>query len=509
MVAVAVVTGGCSEEWCLSTPPPRDVDDAASDAPDDPDVDAPDDPDVDAPDDPDVDAPPGCVDEDGDGWPTGDGACGRFLDCADDNILKYPGALEDRDRQLDLDCVPGVMVGLPVADLQSVAMGSGRRITARDSLELTFHPNASHQLSGLNPEAAGQLLYAGPMAERWSGTNVWEDWYSTVATGTPEHTGGEVIVRWRVPWVTKGMSGSSVYTIHIDGRVQRRDVFQVTGEADSPVAHSVTSYVALNAAVFDDVTWEGPEMQPAPTPIAVNESAPFQTYFQPELAHDQLDGAPRWLCARHEKADVVWTHAAGNTAPGDADEPQPRITSSSDSGPQLALQYDWLFAQPAVPLGFYTGNFMLVVTGPSGGSVDCGYAGQIASSYHSPAHLIIPKALGEVDTTDPNDPTADVDDDGYVEAGGYYRIDVRGGTRLAVGIDLGNDREFAPVSTYHLENFSLDPLPVVTRTLPGGATTVLVHGQDYRFQADGPHAWLTILVGLPDGAGFEVLGPYQ
>jgi hypothetical protein len=78
LALVGVATG------CLCTPPPlRDTPDAAPDA-------------ADATTDP-------CPDVDGDGWRAGGPACGTYLDCADDNPARHPGALEDVGGD-DLDC---------------------------------------------------------------------------------------------------------------------------------------------------------------------------------------------------------------------------------------------------------------------------------------------------------------------------------------------------------------------------------------------------------------------
>ena len=229
VLAVSTLAAGA----CLSTPS-EGAPDAATDAM--------------------IDAFDPCVDMDGDGWPVDVAGCGRYRDCNDDDGARHPGALEADDGVSDLDCNGAMLTeNLSVDDLDYSGLTNGGVSVVARHLDLEFDVAASYQLSSLRTTNGvnGELLFTGPMEEKWSGTNVWQAYFSTVATGTPVmQTVGAAIFQWRVPFTSGAMIGASLYTVTIDGRVHRTDEFNVTADPTG-ASHSITSYIALDATKFD------------------------------------------------------------------------------------------------------------------------------------------------------------------------------------------------------------------------------------------------------------------
>jgi hypothetical protein len=466
-VVCVLVTGAAA---CLSTPPPADVDARIADA---------------------VDADP-CPDGDGDGWPADLPGCGRYRDCADDNSARHPGALELDDGVADLDCD-----GAPLTEQNSIEdldisslSEDGIRVIARH-LALEFRSEAAYQLTSMQTTNGvnDELLYIGDSREKWSGTNVWEAYFSTVSPGnTPSTvTTGPAVLQWLVPFDSMGaLIGSSLYTITVDGRIYRSDAFSVSADP-SGGGHSVTSYIALDATKFVDVAWE------SGAPDLIDPGA-FVPYFEPFA--DQAT----WLCARTGEQDVVWANVATSGPLTNPVSSGPRITSSDGDGPQVALQYDWQFSVETVTTGQFSGHFLLATTFTNT-QITCGTGAAQARGFYDPAIAMV-RAPGHAVTNSEDDIGIR---DGFLERGGYYLVDAGAGPGLTVEIDAAGGRQPPVQSTWRVRGIPADPLPVVERD-----GIRLVHGDQYRIQPDGDGGlWLVMFDILADNQTLSLVVPRQ
>lgn len=471
-VRAVVVVHALAAAACLSTPPQAALIDAATDAAAD------------------VDAADPCIDGDGDGWPADLPGCGRHVDCADDDATRYPGALERDDGLADLDCNGETLdEAASVEDLAySSLSGGGISVIAR-LIDLELGMAASYQLASLRTlnGANGELLFVGDMAEKWSGTNVWQSYFSTVAAGTPTTvTMGPAVFQWEAPFDSQGsLIGSSLYTITVDGRIHRSDTFTLSNDP-AGAGNSVTSYVALDATKFVDVSWAGGG------PLAI-EMAPFTTYFEP------FADAATWLCARTGEQDVVWANI-GTSGPSSSSA-GPRLTSSTGTwGEQVALQYDWQFNVDPVVTGSFAGHFLLALTYRNTTS-PCGTGAAIARGYTNPAVADV-RAPGFRVVDDAGDVGIA---DGYLERGGYYLVDAGIGPGVRIEIDAAGGRQPPVQSTWRVRGIPAVPAPVLERD-----GVRLVHGRDYRIQPDGTSGlWLVLFVTVGDNQVLSLVVPRQ
>ena len=167
----------------------------------------------------------------------------------------------------------------------------------------------------------------------------------------------------------------------------------------------------------------------------------------------------------------------------------------------MALQFDWQYAVDPVITGAFEGHFLLAATFRAGGSEECGIGAALARGYINPA-LADVAAPGAIVRDDEGDIGVK---DGYVEQGGYYLVDAGSGPGLRVTINADGNRQPPVASTWRIRGIPATPLPVVERDgLP------LVHGLDYRIQADGSTGiWLVMLTALANDQVLTLVMPRQ
>lgn len=102
-----------------------------------------------------------CTDEDGDGWLAGeDGMCATaaYLDCADGDPDRHPGALELDDSTSDRDCDGVTWDGqVEVAELEISDVLEDLQVIVGDVVML-FDAERGHSLASLEILGSGELL---------------------------------------------------------------------------------------------------------------------------------------------------------------------------------------------------------------------------------------------------------------------------------------------------------------------------------------------------------------
>ncbi len=467
-----------------------------------------------------------CVDADDDGWRSscpGD----TYQDCDDGNPAIHPGAREvtSADAIEDRDCTgSGLLPGTGLVDLTAGPLGGGggsgqagaRIATGFGRYDLD--PRAGHQLTSVVVQLAGsssaELLYDGPIMERNSGVHVWDDFLAVLPDDSrlDEVASGPAIYQALVTYRDGGtmsapaLAGTSLYTITMDGRIHRTDRLTLAaqppyaGGADYP---GITSFVALaaSAAIGGATTFTNVVAREANLTLT-SALLPISGGGGPQLG----GGDPstwRWSCAYGDSVEVGFTRVV-------PDNGQPiramRVYSSPGASlRQVALQYDWQqgTGNPVeLVLASQRGHFLIT---PSARSipVECSRAEAKSNAFTTPVDVVFgTPATGQLVTV-VDDQDDDENDDGFIEAGGYWAVRALTPAGITLGFVQPGGTALPTYSTFRIGNLPANRDPVL---LIDGVRAS--QGERYRLQPDGTAGiWLVIMVPLLSGQTVELVSP--
>lgn len=448
--AVATVAAGC-----LSTPGPAATIDA-TDAPATPDA-------------------PACSDGDGDGWTT----CGRYPDCADGDAAIHPGAFERIDGA-DRDCDSGE----PTAEAPVLGYLNAGGLHTFTTATAIYQLDAARggQLASLRLGGI-ELLYRGAILEHFAGVLAWnpsDNVSRSVAASGPSVTvlsTGRGVAQVEVGWTAGRLTGSSRFTITVDGRLVRGDDFTVTADAGLT---GLTSYTSLDATTLTGISWEAIDGTVNPTQIAMVSSDASEFALAGNAGNDGF------LCANSAANELVWTTAVPMTV-GGAGQPRRGLRATRNrtgtTGPteQVALQYDWEFAPVA---GGRRVGFAALWAGPTVGAA-CAAGEPRMRAFRAP--LTLEGGAGYVVSPLVD---RDVEADGFVEDGGFWSITPTGGPVRFHFVGAGVHENWKLI---HLRGPGFDRDVVVVREAGDQTQTRLIHGQDYLADPDGAGGlWLAV-----------------
>ncbi len=449
MQIVAVVAGA----GCLSTPPPAQYD-AAPQADADVSVDA-------------ADCP---VDDDGDGYLHAACAATDPLpsDCDDGLAAVHPGAFDSCDDGVDQDCLGGDLPCGAALPINATTAADDKLTIAAGGLELVIDDVTQ---APLELHAGGDnLLYTGnDINERLAGVEMFDEYYSwrpLTASRTVE-ADGRALTRVRIDWSadqsgdpgTVGLEGTSVYTMHPDGRVVRDESFAVREER---LGVWLTGYYALDPLQFTHIDWTDNPDDPFPLATFSGMNQMARTESEYICTYDAASGL---------RLGWAWRPVS---PPGGAG---PRATENAPGGwSSLALQYDWNYGGNPPDESSYNGSFLLLVDGIG--------TGERCDAAPAPvAAFLAPPAL---------------DGAAYDAGGGYYVVDAAGGSSVQLTAAAGTS---APLS------LRVDAIGTAHDPVIDVDGTRLEHGRDYLYQADATGGWLYLPATLAAGAVVQVRIP--
>lgn len=435
--------------------------------------------------DPDAASPIPCTDEDGDGWYAGEaGMCAdaAYLDCADGDPARHPGALELGDGASDRDCDGVTWDGqIEVAELEISEVIDDLQVIVGDVV-MQFDAERGHSLASLEILGSGELLYDGPMNERLVGIEAWESFFSyTPGSDTrSEDLRSPTLLRFQVDWADgTDMNGTTIWTLHAGGRIYRRDQFILS---TSPSQSSISAYLALEGPRFEAVDFASNG-----APIAVTFPTPGVTTFYAQPAP-----AEEWVCAFAGAGQYQVGLLSDATLSTTAETERLTIGHGCcDDTRHVSLQYDWYFGGPSPAPGMFSGNFQIVAA-PT--AADCAPTIAADLAWRDPPSLAITN--GEILPAGPEDD----DGDGFAEGGGYYEIQASGEAPLEIELVNGTIAETVTFQIWGLVVF--DPVIVVEHE---GTETRMARGRDYMLDRMGEAIWLVIRA--PVGGTIRIVEP--
>ncbi len=496
LVAVLAAGVGATTAACLSTPPADGMPvDATPDA-------------------------PMCVDVDGDGW-RGNCPTDAYQDCADGDPAIHPGAVEvgSAGATVDRDCSgAGVTEVLALVDLTAQPLGSGgpgelgARITTRYG-RYDFEARAGHQLTSVLVRTATgalstELLHDGPIRERNSGVHVWDDFLAVLPDDSSlvEQVSGPAVYQALVTYRAGGteldpsLSGTSLYTITMDGRIHRTDRLLLTeqpmyaGGADFP---GVTSHVALAAApAIGGTTFSHVAVRDGTT--LLSDLLPTTAPGGNQIGGDQTNW--RWSCAYGPDVEVGFTRVV----PGNIGQPTRNMRIYSNPTPsyrQVALQYDWQVGMgtPVVlQEGPMRGHFLITPNARSNG--ECELVEAKSNAFTRPVDVVFPPPATGTLVSDVVD---DEDDDGFVEAGGYWALRASSPAGIRFEFEQPSGTTLPLYATFRIAGVPPGRDPMV---LIGGNRAS--QGVAYRLQPDGADGiWMVLMIGIQASQPIELIYP--
>jgi hypothetical protein len=311
----------------------------------------------------------------------------------------------------------------------------------------------------------------------------------------------QALVRFRAGGteLDPSLDGSSLYTITLDGRIHRTDRVTLTeqpmyaGGADFP---GVTSHVALAAApAIGGTTFSH---------VAVRDGVTLRSELLPTTGPGggQLTGdatAWRWSCAYGPDVEVGFTRVVPED--GQPTRNMRIYANVSPSYRQVALQYDWQVGMGGTGLlqeAPMRGHFLITPNARSGG--ECDLVEAKSNAYTRPVDVVFPTPPTGTLVTDVVD---DEDDDGFVEAGGYWALRATSPSGIRFELEQPSGTTLPLYSTFRIAG-----LP------PGRDPVMLVDGNrasqgvGYRLQPDGTDGiWLVLMFGVAAGQDIELIYP--
>jgi hypothetical protein len=282
---------------------------------------------------------------------------------------------------------------------------SGTRITiGTDAFQIVFDTAVSG--AAIEVRATGDnLLYQGfEKNERLMAISHYDNWYSwrTDAPPAVRLDAGPALSQLELDWVAGGMSGTSRYVVHPDGRVHRDESVTVSGAGVAP--DYFLAYATLALSAWDTVRW------------AVNGEAERQTdvrgtYQEIRESPDQTSETG-YFCALHRgRGDVFgWSHhEASPTFPWGFRVAE--ISNGPSPSFHLLLASEWVRAGTVVP-GAYRGQVLMDIRSDG----NCDVVARHANAYITPdlgTVLSGALVLGS---------GGDLDNDGYDEGSGFWRL---------------------------------------------------------------------------------------
>jgi hypothetical protein len=432
---------------------------------------------------------PACPDGDSDGWTT----CGRYPDCADGDAAIHPGAFERIDGA-DRDCAASEPAAeAPVLGyLNAGGLHTFTTATAVYQLDTARGGQlASLRLGGTEHLYRGSILenFAGVLA--WNPTNNVSRSVAASGPGLTVITTGRGVALVEVGWTAGRLTGTSRFTITVDGRLVRGDDFTVTEDVGLT---GVTSYTALDATRLTGIAWEelGGTVNPTQIAMVSSDASEFA------LAGNANDDG--FLCANSSANELLWTTAVAPTA-GGAGQPRRGLRAtrnrSGTTGPteQVALQYDWEFAPIS---GGRRIGYAALWAGPTVDTA-CLAGESRMRAFRTP--LTLGDGAGYVVS-----PLADrdVNGDGFIEDGGFWSITPTGGPVRFHFTGAGVHENWKLI---HLRGPGFERDVVVEREAGDQTRTRLIHGQDYLADPDGDGGlWLSVR-GLTGADFLEIWSP--
>jgi hypothetical protein len=181
-----------------------------------------------------------------------------------------------------------------------------------------------------------------------------------------------------------------------------------------------------------------------------------------------------------------------------------RVTANNSVSPpyrQVGLQYDWQVGMGSPPLLVETSQRGHVIITPHRRSNgECDLVEAKVSAYTAPVDVTfgVP-ATGTLIT----DIVDDEDDDGFVEAGGYWAVAALAPAGITMVFEQPSGTSMPLYATFRIRGLRPDRDPVVT--IDGARATQGVH---YRLQPDGTDGlWMVLMVGVAAGAPIELVSP--
>jgi hypothetical protein len=258
------------------------------------------------------------------------------------------------------------------------------------------------------PAASGEnLLYAGgASSEQLAGISYWAynySWESDELGGLSPVQAGGPVSRVRLDWHTTDVEGSSVYTLHPDGRLYRDETVTVTTpHVDAENPPYLLAYQAIDATKVTTLTWKEGYTQGSVRPLMANQDI-------------QLGHGLGYACAADErKGDVVsWAHHDGQ-ASALVDWRFSEV--ADDISSSILMASDWVNnGEPPVETA-YSGQFLSAFNA----SGDCGTVQEQTELFQSPPRVTT--SVGDVVV----DQAGDNDHDGFNEGGGFFEIQAAG-----------------------------------------------------------------------------------
>lgn len=373
------------------------------------------------------------------------------------------------------------LTSVPV--VESTAYADGGTYSMRNGLvALEFGSDAGNALSSVAIQRGSNLnvLYTGEdTEERLAGISYWAHDYSWRANTTITVLETHPLSQIQLDWTTETAAGRSVYTLHPDGRLHRRELVQVTQSFGTPDAGDADGGVLVDAGESDTGGLWAPDFLLAYVAIDTNRfDHVFETHngttqeqtAVSDLYYDGDDSQVGYLCASNAATrDVVaWAHVMppGGIYAGARIYPR--------SGTYL-FATDWV-RDNSVAASAYMGSFLTLFTAADGCEA-------VRSEVEA---FLAPPSLGITGGTKETWSSGDDNQDGYDEGGGFYVVK-SASQDVALTLELEGTKSLASASFRLLDVGSVDGLAV---TLDG---TTLRRGEGYLIanrQADASEAWL-------------------
>ncbi|MBI5545503.1 MAG: hypothetical protein HY901_16580 [Deltaproteobacteria bacterium] len=300
------------------------------------------------------------------------------------------------------------------------------------------------------------LLYRGDAKPEYlAGISYFDHAYNRESSVSARSlTGRGPIAQLEVSWGTVGLTGTSTYTLHPDGRLHRNEEVQVT----STFAGSQDFLLAF-------VTIDATRVSAMSHVVGGAQTSNLKTGRDFEFHWD--DDGLGYLCVLDSagKDGVGW--AQRDTAAAGPDGM--RLWEVGSPSHSFLLASDWVRDAP-VPVRTYSGQFLTTFAS----SGDCMELEAQVVAFTDPLQLGISEAVvtGQA---------GDGDGDGYNEGGGYYELRLPSSKVIAVTPASGSRQ---PTSSFRVQAVpAASPSPKITL-----GEEELSEGRDY-------------LAGAPDGSG--------